>query len=306
LALIMVDVVVVGGSNIDIKAKASAHNRLGTSNPGHVVTTPGGVARNIAHNLSCLGDTVSLISVIGNDMHGRMIMEHSLAARIELVGVEVLSGATGSYVALLDSNGELVSAVNDMRIIDRLTPEMLLQHRPAINAARLVIADCNLPLATLQALAALAGHKLIVEPVSVEKSEKLFALLANHQLFLATPNLDQIEALTGTRDLNAALETLHGRGLGNVIIHLGVEGALASDGQNIELVPAASAGPVIDVTGAGDAAVAGLTHGLLQKLSLFDAARLGQTMAGRVIASAQSTLGQSALSQSSLASPALE
>jgi sugar/nucleoside kinase (ribokinase family) len=47
---------------------------------------------------------------------------------------------------------------------------------------------------------------------------------------------------------------------------------------------------IVDVTGAGDAATAGLVQGLLQNLPLDKAAALGQAMAARVIASDLSTL----------------
>ncbi|MFN0194315.1 MAG: PfkB family carbohydrate kinase, partial [Aestuariivirga sp.] len=52
----MADVVAIGGANIDIKAKALGNVLPGTSNPGTVSVSPGGVARNIAHNLAVLGE----------------------------------------------------------------------------------------------------------------------------------------------------------------------------------------------------------------------------------------------------------
>ncbi len=81
---------------------------------------------------------------------------------------------------------------------------------------------------------------------------------------MASPNLDQIESLTGSRDIFAGCTALHERGLQNVVAHAGAEGAFISDGKDIDHVPPESAGPIIDVTGAGDAAVAGLVFGLLQ------------------------------------------
>jgi pseudouridine kinase len=79
-------------------------------------------------------------------------------------------------------------------------------------------------------------------------------------------------------------------GLQHVVAHAGAEGAFVSNGEDIEHVPAQSAGPIIDVTGAGDAAVAGLLFGLLQGDDLVTAATFGQTLAGRVIALSRSTL----------------
>ena len=56
----MFDIIVIGGTNIDIKAKAAASFIPGTSNPGDVTFTPGGVARNISHNLGSLGVSIRM------------------------------------------------------------------------------------------------------------------------------------------------------------------------------------------------------------------------------------------------------
>jgi pseudouridine kinase len=284
------DVIVIGGANMDVKAKSSAPNMLGTSNPGLVSVTPGGVGRNIAHNLARLGAEVALISVVGDDAHGVALIEATRRAGVEISRMSKTGPATGSYVAMLDHDGELLTAVNDMRAVELITPQIIAANEDTISGAKLVVADCNLPIETLQSMAKLAGDRLIVEPVSVPKSRKLKMLLQSSAIFLATPNLDQLEELCGSRSIDAGTEHLHKLGLRNVVLHAGAEGAFVSDGELSDHVPPQSGGPIIDVTGAGDAAVAGLVFGLLQGHSLIDAAALGQKLAGQVIASAASTL----------------
>lgn len=286
----MADIVVIGGANIDIKAKSTEVIRLGTSNPGIVSTAAGGVGRNIAHNLARLGAAVKLVSVVGRDPHGAAVLAETEAAGVDVSSVLRADTSTGSYIAVLGNDGELMTALNDMRAVELITPELVQRFADDIATARFVVADCNLPLATLQALAAMAHDKMIVEPVSVPKSEKLRALLQTSPLFLASPNFDQIEHLAGTRDINAAFDYLHGGGLRNVVIHAGAEGAFISDSMNMDHVEAHPSGPILDVTGAGDAAVAGLVFGLLRGDDLADAAARGQICAGRVIASARSTM----------------
>ena len=286
----MSDVIVIGGANVDIKAKTIAPNVMGTSNPGIVSTTAGGVGRNIAHNLARLGASVSLISVVGQGAHGDMVLETTAHAGVDVSKVTRSAVATGTYVALLDHNGELINALNDMRAVEAIGPSLIDMHAAAIVEARYVVADCNLPLASLIHIAALAGDKLIIEPVSVPKSAKLVDVLKRQRVFLASPNLDQLQHLAGTCDPGRAFAFLHGAGLANVVLHAGGQGAFVSTGQNIEHVAARASGPIVDVTGAGDAAVAGLVYGLLQGLNLVDAALLGQKQAGLVVASAASTL----------------
>ncbi len=286
----MIDVVVIGGCNFDIKAKSTEANKLGTSNPGTVITSAGGVARNIAHNLARLGASVSLISVVGHDAMGESVLETTRAAGVDVSRVQRVEVSTGSYIAILDRNGELITAMNDMKAVDQLTPELIQANAEILKSARLVVADCNVPLATLSTIAEIARHKLLVEPVSVPKSTKLFKLLEAGPVAYATPNFDQIEALVGTREIEKAIAFLHGKGLRNAIIHAGPEGAFCSDGGEISHIAAMPAGPVVDVTGAGDGAVAGLVYGLLQGKSLADAVAEGQKLAGRIIASERSFL----------------
>jgi pseudouridine kinase len=288
--LIMPHILVTGGANLDIKAKSLAVNRFGTSNPSSITTSPGGVARNIAHNLARLGADVGLIAIIGNDPQGQTVLDATRAAGVDVSRVQSTAPATGTYIAVLNPDGELVTATSDMRAVDNLMPSVIRASTDAIAAARFIVADCNLPLDTLRALADLARDKLFIEPVSVPKSEKLKHLLQSGPIFMASPNLDQIESLTGTRDIAEGVASLHAMGLQNVIAHAGAEGAFVSNGADIDHAEPHPAGPIIDVTGAGDAAVAGLIFGLTQNLPLAEAAALGQQLAGRVIASPHSTL----------------
>jgi pseudouridine kinase len=286
----MPDIIVIGGANLDIKAKSLEVNHFGTSNPSRITTSPGGVGRNIAHNLARLGAKVGLISAIGNDFQGKIVLDATRQAGVDVSRVNQEAPTTGTYLAILNPDGELVTAMNDMRAADEITADIIRQHAASISTAKLVVADCNLPLSTLQAIANIARDKLFIEPVSVPKSAKFKALLQSGSIFMASPNLDQIESLTGSRDIFDGCAALHKMGLQNIIAHAGQEGAFISNGDDIEHVPTQSAGPIIDVTGAGDAAVAGLVFALLQGDDLITAATFGQTLAGRVIASPHSTL----------------
>jgi pseudouridine kinase len=288
--LTVADVLVIGGCNFDIKAKSHAAHRLGTSNPGAILTSPGGVGRNIAHNLARLGADVALLSVVGDDELGSLVLEASRRAGVNVDAVVRLKGSTGSYVAMLDQAGELVTAMSDMALMESLDSAIIAGNRSLLDNARLVIADCNLPLPTLQALADIARDKLLVEPVSVPKAAKLLDLMHNGGVCLATPNLDQLETLSGTREAQIGMSFLHTKGLRNVVVHAGQQGAFCSDGNFFVHVNAAPAGPVLDVTGAGDGAVAGLAFGLLQGLSLPDAVAKGQKLAGKIVSSPHSFL----------------
>lgn len=282
-------ILVIGGANIDVKAKTSAAHVSGTSNPGTVSIKAGGVARNIAHNLARLNVETTLLSVIGNDTFGDMLLSETHRAGVSTNHIIRTNQATGSYIAVLDERGELITAVSDMELLSFLTKEYIADKNQLVKENKYIIGDCNLSEETLAEIADQAAERLIIEPVSVAKSKKLLSVLKNHRVFLATPNLDQIEALTGTREILIATKVLHKLGLQNIVIHAGEQGAYVSDGNKITHVPS-RARTIIDVTGAGDAATAGLISGLLKNLPLAKAAEIGQMIAAQVIASPSSTL----------------
>jgi pseudouridine kinase len=288
----MAKVVVVGGANVDVKGRSSAPPIAGTSNPGVVVTTVGGVGRNIAHNLAGLGVDVALIAAIGDDPNGWMVKRETAAAGVDVSMLETVAAPTGLYLVLLDDTGEVIAAINDMRCVDLLLPAHLEARKAALGAAEILVADCNLSTACLSWLVGFAqeaGKRLVIEPVSVPKALKLFELGQRPEAFLITPNSAQLEALGQSADQRLALRRLHGLGFAHVVEHRGRDGALVSDGHDdVETVPAFAVSGVRDVTGAGDAAVAGLVCGLVEGRDLVAAARLGQAAAALKLRSADS------------------
>jgi pseudouridine kinase len=286
----MGDVVVIGGANVDIKAHVDAQFRIGTSNPGTVILSAGGVGRNIAHNLGKLGVQVSLATVLGNDAHGDFVLRETRNAGVNVQCSSRAPIPTGTYVATFDADGELVSAVSDMRILETIDPAFVDNLGNQLDAAKIIVADCNLPLATLLKLVRGYGEKLVVETVSVEKSKKLLLVLAAAPILCSTPNIDQIESLIGSREIPFALAELHRMGIRNIIVNAGAYGAFVFDGVKIVQIEPRPSGRIVDVTGAGDAALAGVIHGLLNGHGLHEAAEFGQELAGRVIASKLSTL----------------
>jgi len=284
-------VVCIGGANIDIKCRIAGRTAMGSSNPGATVLAPGGVARNIAHNLALLGLGAALVSIVGRDAFGAQLLAATAAAGVDTQGVLHAAGATGSYSAVLDARGQLVLGVAAMGILERLTPRRLGAERARLAGADLIVADSNLPIDTLDWLigfAAARGLRLALEAVSVPKGGRLKRLLAaGRPLFALFCNRAEAAALTGRSELRAAARRLHERGVRHVGIGLGRRGMLVSDGEERRVVPALPA-PVRDVTGTGDAAVAGTLYGLLRGHDLATAARFGQAAAALTLACEQS------------------
>jgi len=288
-------VVVVGGANIDIKAQSSAAAIAQTSNPGRTATTPGGVARNIAENLARLGTTTHLIVALGRDQYGERLLTETRDAGVLLDYVHRSTHPTGSYTAVLDTDGEMLMAVADMSATDDLHPEHLRPARELILHAALLVLDGNLPPATtehLLDLAQTADVRVVLDPVSVPKATRLLPILrADRPIFAITPNRDELQALTGqdtAKDeaLPDAAAVLHERGVEHVWIRLGARGSLLSTRGAPPQLLAARPTEVLDVTGAGDAMLAAFAHSLLAGHSPVVAARYGHAAAALTVETA--------------------
>ncbi|WP_162917154.1 PfkB family carbohydrate kinase [Dongia deserti] len=288
-------VVVIGGANMDFKCRAKAPMVLRTSNPGHMTATVGGVACNIARNLARLGVPTALFSVVGQDEFGERILREARAAGLDVSMTLMSAKPTGTYVALLDRDGDLTAAISAMELMEELTPQRISARGAALTQARMVVADCNLEQAALLRLAELcAGAKvpLAIDTVSTRKAERLRPLLkARLPIHLLALNRDEAAILAGGKvrsdaDLNRAARVLHQVNVTHVLIGLSDRGTYAS---SIDVAARVAPFPatVADVTGGGDAALAGAIHALLNQQTLVEAARWGQAAAALTVSVAE-------------------
>lgn len=289
----MAHVVVVGGANVDVLARSAARVVEGTSNPGTTTVGHGGVGRNVAENLARLGTAVDLVAVVGRDPLGESLLEATSAAGVGIAHVRRTDLATGTCTAVLDRDGELVVAVADMAATDELTPESLEPLGGLLAEADLVVADGNL-LPDTVAWVARTGTRVLLDPVSVPKAHRLGPVLdavsaEGGSWFAMTPNRAELGALTGlpvTDDagLLAAVDALHGHGVEHVWVRLGGDGSLLSSASGRVDLPVLP-GPVVDVTGAGDAMLAAYCHALLAGGTPVEAALFGHAAAALTVAS---------------------
>ena len=258
-------ITVIGGANIDISAKySSAGAAAGDSNQGQISTSAGGVARNIAENLARLGSAVQLITGLGDDGFSVSVRASLNLPLLDLSACYAPPNTpSDSYLSLYDLKGELVSAVNQMRLVNKLTPSYLQRFETQITGATLLIADCNLPPDTIHWLAVLPDRPtLFFDGVSVEKVTRLQSCL------------DRIDGLKCNRLEAAALlncsvratpdqlvAKLHQRGVDIVLLSLGSEGVqLGRAGQQLHFPLLEPPQTIASVAGAGDALLAGFLH----------------------------------------------
>lgn len=287
-------VAVVGGANVDLKARTLAPAVPGTSNPGTVTQAPGGVARNVAENLARLGVDTRLIAAVGRDPQGEWLLTETERAGVDVRSVLRADGPTGTYAAVLDDQGELLLAVAAMGSMDALTPAALRERRGVLRGAAWVVADGNLSPETLTHLLALcaeASVPAVFEPVSEPKAARLLpALEAGLAPHTVTPNVGELGVLLGqavpntAQALREAAQALHARGIHTVWVRRGERGSLLSSPDGVAELPALPAA-VTDVTGAGDAMLAAFLAARLSGAGPEEAARHGHAAAALTIES---------------------
>lgn len=269
-------VLVIGAANMDITGSSDHPLAAQDSTPGRVRTAPGGVARNVAENLARLGHAVRLVSVVGDDLQGASVIDSTRRAGVDVQGCQVLSGqATATYLSLHGPDGDMALALNDMAILEYITPELLACEVPRLRRATAVLVDCNLPQETLGWIGSRTlGVPLFAESVSAFKCGRLLPWL--EQVHTLKANRLEAQALTGQpiesdEQVAAAARWLHRRGVRQVVLSLGEQGLYWSDAQGAQGWQAAMTAPVVNATGAGDALMAGLMHGHLMGQKLPDA-----------------------------------
>jgi pseudouridine kinase len=282
----MTHLLTIGAASIDTKGRAHQPIQAGTSTPGAIRVSVGGVGRNIAENLARLGERVVLLSAVGDDGSGRRILNQAAECGIDVRHVLVApQHRTAAYLAVLDDAGNPLMSIDDMVINRRLvTPGFVYRHRRLFRDARMVILDANLSPATLATIFRLAEKynvPVCADPTTATLAPRLEPYLSH--LTLVTPNAAEAEALCGVQvtDRASALvaaQMLVTMGVQIAIVTLGATGLVYATSQESGHVPAVEC-EIADLTGAGDALTAAVIFGLLNDFDVDEAVRLGTSAA---------------------------
>ena len=270
--------VVVGGVNVDIGGRSSAPIVAADSNPGTVQVSLGGVGRNIAHNMALMGVDVRMLTAYGDDLHGQKV-----AASWGDLGIDashalrVPGAATSTYLYIADPDGEMVLAVSDMTVCEKITPAYLAANLPLLQNAQVVVMDANIPEESVRYLAENCKAPLFCDPVSTVKAKKLLPVL--HKIHTLKPNRLEAELLSGVsirsrEDVAEAARVLLDKGVRRVFISMGADGVYAATQSEQCWMPNLP-GKMVNTTGCGDAFMAALVWAYLEGTDLKNTALAG-------------------------------
>ena len=262
-------VAVVGAVNMDVCGRPYQKLILRDSNPGAVRYTPGGVGRNIAHDLRLLGVEVRFVTVFGDDPYGAALRESCEMLGMDLTDAAAMPGMrTSTYLYITDEHGEMQLALSDTDISACITPAFLAPRLEMLNSADAVVVDGNLTRETLCWIAEHVTVPIFADPVSVTKAERLRPILSRLHTF--KPNLTEGQHLTGETAPERIVDVLLEQGVGHVFLSLGADGILAGAGEERVMLPCLPT-RMVNTTGGGDAVMAALIWAYLHGMTLRDA-----------------------------------
>lgn len=293
------EILVIGAILLDVKGKPIAGLEPGTSNPAGIRVTRGGTARNVAENLGLLGADVKLVSAVGDDRTGRRLMEQTAAASVDLTYVQKVDGEnTGAYMAVLETDGSLSVAMEDVGVMTAVSPSYLYQHRRLFRDAQMVMMDGSLTDDAIGMVVRLCEQykvPLIADPSSTRLAGKIRPYLDN--LHLIVPNMPEAAALCDTAEEQTAsqlAQQLVQQGVKNVIITLPDYGISYATPKEMGRIPAKFSN-MVDSTGSGDAATAAIMFGLLNGMQPIEAIRLGAAAIGLTLQTAETVVPELSL-----------
>lgn len=279
-------IICIGGANIDRRYLVKDKMIQGTSHNVQSRTNVGGVARNVAENLGRLEEKVMLFSVTGNDTEWKMI-ENQSEHFMNLKAVDRIEGCpTGTFMEVIDMNGEMVLGLAEVDIFDKMTPEWLSKHLSVLKRSKYIIADLNCPKDTIEFLNSFAikyNIPIALMTVSVQRLNNLPDYLGGIKVLITKHNETaayfDMEVETD-EDLKDAVKKWLGKGTEHVIISKGsTKIAYGSQEDGVQIFNYSSEQDDRYNWGMNEAFCAGLVYSRLQDKSIPESITVGLTNA---------------------------
>ncbi|MFF9396335.1 ribokinase [Streptomyces griseoluteus] len=267
------DLLVVGSANADLvigveRRPAAGETVLG----GDLAVHPGGKGANQAVAAARLGARTALLARVGDDGHGRLLLDSLRSAGVDTARVPAGGAPTGVALITVDPSGDN-SIVVSPGANSRLDTGDVRQAEGLVRGSRVVSAQLEIPLETVAEVVRTLGdgNRFVLNP-SPPRPLPAEVLAACDPLIVNEHEARVLlgDALTG-EDPEHWARLLLDAGPRSVVVTLGAEGALVCDASGVRRVPPVKV-DAVDTTGAGDAFTAALAWKLGSGAELAEAA----------------------------------
>ena len=262
------DILVIGSSNTDMVIFC---DRL--PNPGETILGGqfqmfgGGKGANQAVAAARAGGRVSFLGAYGADAFGTAARDRLLKEGINVDCFQCVRDVpSGIALILVDgvTRENLIAVAKSAN--DAVDSAMVSDARGAFERASVVISQLEIRDGAIEAAARIChelGKPFLLNPAP----SRLLPKQIYESLHIVVVNEHEARDVTGKTNLEESVHWLHGMGCRNVVVTLGPEGVMFSEGKTLEFVEAPKVQPV-DTTGAGDCFVGWLGVGIAEGLSL--------------------------------------
>ncbi|MEG1528608.1 MAG: carbohydrate kinase family protein [Clostridia bacterium] len=258
-------VCVIGGANIDIFVSPYSQLVLRDSNPSRIHYAYGGVARNIAENLTRLQVNTHFVTAFGQDNFADLLKQDCLRLGMDISSSSTFNGNTSTYICVNDISKDMFLGASDMDILSNISVDLLSSLLTLFNNATAIVIDTNLNVEVLDYLISNVTQPIFIETVSCAKAKKL---ISRRLPFSIKANSYEAEVITGVSitdqtSCHEALLKLNKQGAVLPIITCGKEGSYYyyngkfGHNQGISVISG-------NTTGAGDSFLAGVVWGYQQ------------------------------------------
>ena len=183
-------------------------------------------------------------------------MENFRSHKIDTSRVSVIEGvATGEATIIVEASGQnrilLYKGAND-----KLSPELLMQAADDLKKCGLIVLQLEIPLETVYAAINFANENKIPVLLNPAPAVKNLSIEMACKCDFFVPNETELSILTdmpvnSRAEIKAAAQSLLAKGLKNIIVTMGSQGALWLSDEREEFIPARKV-QAVDSTGAGD------------------------------------------------------
>jgi ribokinase len=262
-------IVVIGSANTDMVVKTDKLPLPGETKLGGVFfMNAGGKGANQAVAAARMGGQVALVAKVGNDIFGKQTIQGLKKENIDTRYVLIDEGTpSGTALIMVNEEGENCIVVAPGANA-RLLP-MDIENVKNIAGAEIIVMQLEIPMETIAAVIKKAkenNQRVILNPAPAQKLDD--ELLKG--LFLVTPNETEASLLTGIAvndevTASQAAGVFLSKGVQNVIITLGKQGALFQNGR-VQLKINAPVVQALDTTAAGDTFSGALAVSITEKM----------------------------------------
>ena len=276
----MEKVLVLGSINIDFVSFVSRYPQ-----PGETLVSndfgifQGGKGANQAIALAKLDVPTLMLGKVGKDALNDFALSSLQESGLDITGItksqKISTGSASIWVNAQGQNSIVIYPGANGEVDE----DFIIQHEKFFDDASWFLTQFEVPLESILLALKLAkkhGLKTVMDPAPVKKinNDDIWGFVD-----YLLPNEIELKELTNTDNVLKAIRILKSRGVKEVIVKLGKQGAGYEDKGTLNLFPAVPVEQVVDTTGAGDCFIAGFLYGMLQQEDIAQAIQVANLTA---------------------------